>query len=125
MLWVLAQSAPSNDLTTLHVAGSSLRVDVDSILEMRGVEPESAPVELAVDTVLAALFTNPPETQAHQLGHSMRNSSSCTTVRRPSLIYEEARQVRAREMIAGVSSSIPVTNEMSTTEGVDIEVGST
>ncbi len=37
----------------------SLRADVDCILEMRGPEHETAPVELAQDTLFFALFTTP------------------------------------------------------------------
>ena len=37
----------------------SLRADVDSILEMRRPEPETAPIELPEDTVLISLFSVP------------------------------------------------------------------
>lgn len=41
---VLTSPAPSIDLTTLRDAVASLRVDADSILEMRGPDPQIAPV---------------------------------------------------------------------------------
>lgn len=34
----------------------SLRADVENILEMRGPEPETTPVELAEDIILVALL---------------------------------------------------------------------
>ena len=76
-LRVLARPAPTIDFTTLQVV-VSLRADVDSILEMRGPEPETTPIELVEDTVLVALFTagtTPPE--PHE--RAMRHHSSHTT----------------------------------------------
>lgn len=40
------------DLTTLQIVVASLQANVDVILEMRGTEPGSVPIELAEDTVL-------------------------------------------------------------------------
>lgn len=55
-LQVLAQSAPTIDITTLSAAVASLRADKDEILERRGTKTESASIELANDTMLHALF---------------------------------------------------------------------
>ena len=46
----------SADLTTLQEVLASLRVDVDSILEMRLPEPNTGLVDISKDTVLAALL---------------------------------------------------------------------
>ena len=58
-LRVLARPTPTTDLTTPQEAVASLRADMDIILEMKGLEPETAPVETTKDTMLAALFTAP------------------------------------------------------------------
>lgn len=50
---------PTIDLTTLKEVVVSLRVDMDSIIEMRGPDPESAHVETVEDIVLTKLFTAP------------------------------------------------------------------
>ena len=61
-LQVLECPTPTIYLTTLQEALSSLRADVDKILERRGPEPKTTPVELVDETVLAALFTTPTKT---------------------------------------------------------------
>ena len=43
-LRVLTRPAPTIDLTTLQEVVASLRADVDSILEIRGLDPKNAPV---------------------------------------------------------------------------------
>ena len=55
-LRVLARPAPPMDVSTLQAAVDSLRADIDTILEARVPEFEAPSVELAEDTVLAALF---------------------------------------------------------------------
>ena len=86
----------------------SLWADICSIQEIRGPKPKTAPVKLAEDTILAALFTAPPEPRER----AKRNPSSRTTdgeddrarnkeradleaARRASLIDKETRQIRA------------------------------
>lgn len=101
------------------------------------------PIKLAEDTVLYTLFKIPAEPQSEPRGHAKRHRSNHTTetrddarammkektdleaATRASLIDEEARQMRAREMVVGASSSIPVTGEMSTTKGAEIDVCTT
>ena len=121
-LRVLACPAPTIDLTTLKKVVMSLRAKFNGILHMRGHECETEPIELAEDTVLDALFTTlnalPPETREH----AKRHCSSRTTkgedahsrkkertdleaARRALLINEETRQMTARELAAGASSS--------------------
>ena len=95
---------------------------MDNILEMRDLESETAPIETAEDTVLAVLFiarTAPP-LELHE--HVKRHRSSLTSegenvramkkertyleaARRASLLDEKARQMRARELAGGASSS--------------------
>ena len=58
-LGFLARPSPTIGFTTLQEAVASLRADVDIILEIGGPEPESAPIEIAEDTILVALFTAP------------------------------------------------------------------
>lgn len=120
-----------------------MHADIDSIQEVRGTEPGSAPLKLAKDTVLDALLNSSiqPPTKPH--GHTKRRRSIRTTedndethatnrermklelTRRASLVNEEACYIRAREMATGAYSSIPVTRERSTINGLDIDVGTT
>lgn len=53
-LRVLTRPAPTIDLTTLQLAVASLSFDVDAILEMRGDDPESGPIDLVKDKLLDA-----------------------------------------------------------------------
>lgn len=84
---------------------SSLRANVDVILDVRVTEPEAAPAELAEDTVLDALFTTttvlPPHPRERAKRHGSRESEDVCSrkkertemkdARRDSLIDEEAR----------------------------------
>lgn len=54
-LWVVVRPSPKTDLIVIYTQLAILQADVDTILEMRGTKPESAPTELAEDTVLDAL----------------------------------------------------------------------
>ena len=65
----------------LQEALASLRADVDAILDVRLPEPKASPVELAEDTVLAALFTTitaplPPPHERAKRHHSNRTSEN-------------------------------------------------
>ena len=55
-LRVLTRPAPPVDVSTLQAVVDSLRTFIDMILEARVPESEAPSVELAKDTVLAALF---------------------------------------------------------------------
>ena len=57
---------------------TSLRADVDSILEMRGTEPETAPFELTEGTVFGALLTAPIEPLPEPRGRANGYRSRCT-----------------------------------------------
>ena len=56
-----------------------LWVDMDNILEMRGPELQTAPVEIEKDTVLATLFTTPTSPPPEHHEHAKRHHSSHTT----------------------------------------------
>ena len=62
-LRVLACPAPTIKLSTLQEVVASVRAGVDAILEMRGTELESEPIELAEDTVVDDLFKTSDEPQ--------------------------------------------------------------
>lgn len=109
---------------------------------MRETYPETAPFELVEDAILVALFTAPTEPLPEPHVHARRHRYSRTTqgydahvrkkdqedlesMRTTSLINEDTRQVRARELAAGASSSILDTRERRTNDGVQIVVGTT
>ena len=118
-----------------------LRADIDSILEMRGPDAATEPIEQVEEIGLVALFTGP----LHHSNPRMcakRDRSSRTTdgeeaharnkeqmdleqVRRDSLIDEETHQMRARELAAGASSSRLEAFEGSNTKGEGIDFGTT
>ena len=117
----------------------SLHTDVDSIIEMIGTEPESAPIELVEEIMLYPLFKPFAEPRGRTKRH--RSSRTCEAgddsrvrkrermdleaFRRVFLVNKEARKIRAQEMVAGASSSIMVTGEHNTTDGVEIDLGTT
>ena len=97
---------------------ASLRADVDYILEMRGAEPETAPVELAENTMFPALFSTPTAPPHEPCKSAKRHHSILTSegedararkkeridiedASRASLTYKETRQMRARELAVG------------------------
>ena len=55
-LRLLAPPTPTIDLTTLKDVVSCLWANIDTILQMRGTEPESVPIELEEDIALDALL---------------------------------------------------------------------
>ena len=133
---------PTIDLTNLHVAVASLRDDMDIILEMRGPEPKTPLVRTAEDTVFATLFPAPTtslleprdrakkhrsihNTKRDEAGARRNERTDLEAERRDSLLDEEARQMRARELDAGASSSRVEVVEKSATEGADTVVGTT
>uniref|UniRef100_M1DQA7 Integrase core domain containing protein n=1 Tax=Solanum tuberosum TaxID=4113 RepID=M1DQA7_SOLTU len=101
-LRVLERPDPTTDISSFRTELASLRADVDAILATPAVELQAAPFALGDDTVLGALFSGddaeekPDPARAHD---------------------EQLRQQRAREMIAGASSSMLVRIDVSTTEG--------
>ena len=74
-LRILARPTPTIDLITLKEVFVSMCEDVYSILEMRGHEPETAPIELAEDIMLATLFTPPNAPLLYQCERTKRNRS--------------------------------------------------
>lgn len=115
---------------------------MDSILEMSGPEPETAPVEIAKDTVIVALFTAPivapPKPrecakQHHYIcafegdeAHARKKEwTDLEAARRDSLIDEDTLQIRAQELDAEESSSSVDVVERRIIEGVDTAVGTT
>lgn len=136
---VLARPAPTIDLTTFQEVVGGLQADVESIMEMRGPEPETSPVELAEDIVLVVVLTTPttpPEPREHAKRHRSSRTSSgedaCSrkkertdlvAARRASSIDEETHHMMARELANAASSSIPEDVERSTIEGAMIDEG--
>ena len=118
---------------------ASLRADVDVILDVRVPEPEATLADPTEDTVLVSLFkttTTPPpppreQTKKHRSREGdeararKRERTKLETARRASLMYEEARQMRAHELAAGASSSRIVDVERKTTDGDAIAADTT
>ena len=112
---VLTRLYPTIDSTNLQADMVCLRVDIDTILDIRVSEPKAAPADLVEDRVLAALFTTttapPPPPRYRAKRHRSRDSEEKQSrkkyrtemeyTRRDSLFYEEARQMRARELGVG------------------------
>uniref|UniRef100_M1DLR2 Integrase core domain containing protein n=1 Tax=Solanum tuberosum TaxID=4113 RepID=M1DLR2_SOLTU len=63
-LRVLARPAPVTNFSSFRTELDSLRADIDSILATPTVEPEFAPIALADDTVLDALFKEDIDAQS-------------------------------------------------------------
>lgn len=81
---------PTINLNTLQEVVTSLRADVDNILEMRGPDPETTPVQLAKDTLLAALFTG-PTTSSKPRECDKRHRSNYTTDGEDALLRKKER----------------------------------
>uniref|UniRef100_M1DFE2 Integrase core domain containing protein n=1 Tax=Solanum tuberosum TaxID=4113 RepID=M1DFE2_SOLTU len=147
-LRVLGRSAPTIDLFALQAELASLRTDVNAILSTPIVEPQAAPIALADDTVLDALFSGTTEEglePTHAKGKRHRSSRTEeekdqkrqrrqeNEARKVSILDEELRQRRVRESAAGASSSAtvvevpPVVKDvMGTTDGAMMDdVGTT
>ena len=113
--------------------------DVDNTLEMRGPEPETAPIQLAKETSFAFLFTSPiapPKPHERAKRHCFRRTNNGEDSRarmkertdledatRTSWIDEETCHMRARKLTVGASSLRHETVERSTTECAEIDVG--
>ena len=147
---MLDRPAPPVDVSTLQSAVESVRTDIDMILEARVPESEAPSAEPAEDTVMAAQFATsdfpPPPPREHAKSHRGRAEDEARArkkerremeaARRASLDEEEARQMRAEELVVGASSSRTVeiaggtadsvVDAEDTTEGAQIteEVGS-
>uniref|UniRef100_M1DWY2 Integrase core domain containing protein n=1 Tax=Solanum tuberosum TaxID=4113 RepID=M1DWY2_SOLTU len=147
-LRVLEQSAPAIDLSSLQAELASLQTDVDAILAAPTVEPQAAPVALADNTVLDALFSRTTEEglePTHATGkrhHSSRTEEEKAQkrqhrqekeARKASLLDEDLHQRKVRESATGASSSTPVVevppvvrDVVSTTDGAMMDdVGTT
>ncbi|TMX02501.1 hypothetical protein EJD97_021341 [Solanum chilense] len=107
--------SPTTDLTVIYTELAILQADVDTILEMWGTKPESAPTELAEDTVLDALNRYIHTTEAGDESRvRKREKTELERYRRAFFVDEEICQRRALEMDVGASISIPVSGESST-----------
>ena len=118
-LRVLARPAPQVDVSILQAAVDSLCIDIDMILEARVAESEAPSTEPAKDTVMAALFASseipPPSLREHAKRNKGREEDEARALKKErhkmeaarsaSLADEEARQMRAVELAAWVSSS--------------------
>lgn len=107
---------------------------------MQGAKPEIAPIELTKETVLEALFKERTETQPKPRVRSKRHRSSHTTEasdetrartkeqteveqdRRASLVDEEIRLRREKNIVIGASSSVAESKARNNIDGVEIEV---
>ena len=78
-LRVLACPTPTIDLITLPEVLANMRENVDSIHEMRGHQPETAPIELVKDTMLAVPFSPPNAPPLDPCERSKRHRSRSTT----------------------------------------------
>ena len=119
-------------MSTLQAAVDSLRADIDTILEARVPESEAPSVELAEDTVLAALLATseipppPPREKAKrrrvraedEARARKREHREMEAATRASVAEEEARQIRAEELDVGASSSRTVEIEGGTSDSV-------
>lgn len=55
-LRVLSRQTPTTNLNTIQADFAILQANIGASLDIRGIEKESAPTDLAKDTVLEALF---------------------------------------------------------------------
>lgn len=123
MLRVLPHPSPTIDLSTLQAKISSYRFDVDTMID-----------------ALFKVFNKPkfktcnPTKRYYSSRTTEKRDDACLrnkdktylkVARRYHLIDEESRQMRARQMAIRASSSILVTGEMITSDGVEIVVGTT
>ena len=107
----------------------SLRVDSDSVLDVRVSEPMAAPADLVKDSEPKA----PPHDRAkryrsrdNETNQSRKKYHTEMESKRTDLLfYEEARQMRARELSVGASSSRFANVERSTIDGKKNDVGTT
>uniref|UniRef100_M1CNU5 Integrase core domain containing protein n=1 Tax=Solanum tuberosum TaxID=4113 RepID=M1CNU5_SOLTU len=144
-LRVLQRPAPTIDMSSFRTELASLRADVDVILAIPAVEPQAAPSALGDDTVLGTLFSGddaeekPEPVSARGKRHrssrktelmeeekaSKRQRKQEKKAQKASIIDEQLRQQSSREMVAGASSSIlvsevlpTVADDVSTTGGM-------
>ena len=99
------------DVSTLQAAVDNVRADIDTIFEARVPDSEAPSVELAEDTVLAALLATseipppPPREKAKrrrvraedEARARKREHREMEAATRASVAEEEARQMRAEE----------------------------
>ncbi|XP_025884999.2 uncharacterized protein [Solanum lycopersicum] len=122
---VLARPAHTIDLTNLQATVASLRADVDVILDVWVPEPKVTHVELAQDTMLSE---RAKRHQSRETDEAQARNKECTEFeasRRDSLADEEARYMKARELVAGVSISRLEDVDRSTTEGANVVADTT
>lgn len=140
-LRVLARPTPIDELTYINIELSNMRFDIDTMLEMRGAEPKSAPTKLEEDSVLDFLFNANAEPQHEQRVCIKRNKYIHTNeasdearaknivrkkmerARRASVVDKEQLQRRALEMVVGASNLVPEIGERITSDGVEVYVG--
>jgi len=131
-LRVLERPVPTTDVSSLRKELDSLRADLDKILVPPIDEPESTHFIPADDTVLDALFGEDLPQPESTRARGKRPRSSRTSVatedaqikkherqqtdhaRRASIVDEELRQQRVREVTLRDSSSRPTTEAVAT-----------
>ena len=72
---MLYQPSPTIDLTTLKAMVDILIKDMDAILDMMGIEPESAPIDLVEDKLLDTLFKPSIDPPCEPRGGTKRHHS--------------------------------------------------
>ena len=129
---MLARQVPSVNVFILHAAVDSLRAYIDMILEARVPESVAPSAKPAEDIVMAALFATseipPPPLREHAKSRKGREEDEAVArkkerhemevVRKASLVEEEERQMRARELAVKASSSRTVVIAVGTADSV-------
>uniref|UniRef100_M1DH42 Integrase core domain containing protein n=1 Tax=Solanum tuberosum TaxID=4113 RepID=M1DH42_SOLTU len=148
-LRISEQPAPTIDVSSFQTELASLRDDLDALLAPPKTEPKSSPTAPVENTVLDALFgeeipspvsfcharNNPRSSQTFdgtEAGKSRkREHQELEAARRASIIDEELRHQRAREIGVGAFSSMSTTDgaarvDVSTTKGAEtVDAGTT
>uniref|UniRef100_M1DXG2 Integrase core domain containing protein n=1 Tax=Solanum tuberosum TaxID=4113 RepID=M1DXG2_SOLTU len=102
-LRVLERPAPTTHMLSFRIELASLRADVDAILATPVVEPQAAP------SALGKRHRSSPKTELTEEENARkRECIQEKKVQKASIIDEQLRQQRAREMVAGASSSMPI-----------------
>lgn len=142
-MWVIELQAPTMDLISIGTQLANMCTDVNSILHIKWIEPESAPTKLEQDAILEALSNVPAKPQSKQCMLTKMHHSIHTTeagdeyrvrkreriemerTRKASLVDQDIRHRRVLGMVARISSYVPERRERSSTYGVEVDEGTT
>uniref|UniRef100_M1DX87 Integrase core domain containing protein n=1 Tax=Solanum tuberosum TaxID=4113 RepID=M1DX87_SOLTU len=129
-LIVLERPVPTTDISSFWTELASLRADVHAILAIPAAEPHASPSALDDDTILGALFsgddtdTQPKPARARDKRHRSSHKSDLTEevksskrqcrqekkAPKASIIDEQLRQQRAREVLPTVAIDVSTTD---------------